>query len=82
MLTLNVVLLGGYQFGCHSLRHLIGGNLDLLSKAPVRHAGYNCVSCLNRGHMNWAWLSLIWVAFADVYVRLVAMGVWTDWRIL
>ena len=82
VLILNVVLLGGYQFGCHSLRHLIGGNLDLLSKAPVRQTSYNCVSCLNRGHMTWAWLSLVWVGFTDIYVRLVAMGVWTDWRIL
>lgn len=81
VLTLNVILLGGYQFGCHSLRHLIGGNLDLLSKAPVRHASYNCVSCLNRGHMTWAWLSLFWVGISDIYVRMLAMGVWTDWRI-
>ena len=28
MLTANVVLLGGYTLGCHSLRHLVGGYLD------------------------------------------------------
>jgi hypothetical protein len=32
--------------------------------------------------MLWAWLSLFWVGFADLYVRLCAMGVWTDWRLL
>jgi hypothetical protein len=32
--------------------------------------------------MNWAWLSLVWVAFSDLYVRLCSMGIWTDWRIL
>ena len=32
----NVVLLGGYTLGCHSLRHLVGGAVDLLSKAPIR----------------------------------------------
>jgi hypothetical protein len=32
--------------------------------------------------MRWAWASLVWVAFADVYVRLCAMGVWTDLRLL
>jgi len=24
---------------------------------------------------------LFWVGFADVYVRLCAMGIWHDWRI-
>src|SRR5437870_5618966 len=36
VLALNVVLLGGYALGCHSLRHLVGGNLDQVSKAPLR----------------------------------------------
>ena len=25
VLTMNVILLGGYTLGCHSLRHLVGG---------------------------------------------------------
>jgi hypothetical protein len=82
VLTLNVVLLGGYTLGCHSLRHLVGGRIDQLTSAPARHQAYNCVSCLNRGHMAWAWCSLIWVAFSDLYVRMCAMNVWTDWRII
>jgi hypothetical protein len=82
VLTVNVILLGGYTLGCHSLRHLIGGRIDELSKAPARHRAYDCVSCLNRGHMVWAWCSLIWVAFSDLYVRLCAMSVWSDLRIL
>jgi hypothetical protein len=28
--------------------------------------------------MQWAWASLIWVALADVYVRLAASGIITD----
>jgi hypothetical protein len=32
--------------------------------------------------MLWAWMSLFWVAFSDVYVRLCAMGIITDWRII
>jgi hypothetical protein len=32
--------------------------------------------------MNWAWMSLFWVAFSDLYVRLCSMGVISDWRIL
>ncbi|MCH7871226.1 MAG: succinate dehydrogenase [Planctomycetes bacterium] len=82
VLSVNVCLLGGYTFGCHSLRHLIGGGLDEISKSPARKKGYDCVSCLNRRHMLWAWMSLSWVGFSDLYVRLCSMGVWTDWRIL
>ena len=81
VLAINVVLLGGYTFGCHSLRHLIGGGRDLLSKSPAQFKVYNCVSCLNRRHMVWAYMSLFWVAFSDVYVRMLASGHWTDWRI-
>jgi hypothetical protein len=81
VLTLNVILLGGYTFGCHSLRHLLGGMLDRISASPLRKRAYDCSSCLNSRHMYWAWCSLFWVAFSDIYVRLCAMGVWTDWRI-
>ena len=82
VLAANVVLLGGYTLGCHSLRHVVGGYLDRLAGRPARRVAYDCVSCLNRVHMRWAWASLVWVAFSDLYVRLCAMGVWTDWRIL
>lgn len=81
VLTLNAVFLALYTFGCHSLRHLIGGFLDSKSKAPSCAKAYNCVSCLNKKHMMWAWISLFWVGFTDVYVRLCAMGIWHDWRI-
>ena len=43
---------------------------------------YDGVTCLNRWHMKWAWASLVMVMFADLYVRLCSMGIWTDWRIL
>ncbi|MCS7047023.1 MAG: hypothetical protein NZO58_11760 [Gemmataceae bacterium] len=82
VLTLNVILLSGYTLGCHSFRHLVGGRLDELSKSSVRQKVYDCASCLNRGHMNWAWGSLLWVAFSDLYVRMCSMGIWTDFRLL
>jgi hypothetical protein len=82
ILVVNVVLLSGYTLGCHSLRHLVGGYLDRMSGRPVRRKAYDCVSCLNRGHMRWAWASLFWVAFTDIYVRLCSMGIWHDVRIL
>jgi len=82
VLMANATLIGCYTFGCHSFRHLVGGIKDQLSRAPVRKKLYDCSSCLNRKHSNWAWASLFCVAFADVYVRLVAMGIITDWRII
>ena len=82
VLATNVVLLGAYTLGCHSLRHLVGGALDRPSERPVRQACYVGCSRLNRRHMRWAWMSLFGVALADLYVRLCSMGVLTDWRIL
>jgi len=82
VLLINVILLGSYTFSCHSLRHLTGGMFDVLSRRPIRKKMYDCVSCLNRRHMWFAWMSLFWVAFSDLYVRMCSMGIWTDWRIL
>jgi len=81
VLATNVVLLSGYLFGCHSMRHVAGGCADELSRTPLGHRAYDCVSCLNRRHMTWAWSSLFAVGFADLYVRLCSMGVWSDVRI-
>lgn len=82
VLTMNVVFLGGYTSGCHSLRHLVGGRLDCISESPTRHTAYRCVSCFNQRHMLWAWMSLFWVGFSDFYIRMCSMGVWVDRRIL
>ncbi len=82
VLLANVTLLSCYTFGCHSLRHLVGGFHDRLSGAPVRKRAYDCVSCLSGRYQTWAWCSLFTVAFSDLYVRMCSMGVWTDWRIL
>jgi hypothetical protein len=81
VMIINPILLGSYTFGCHSLRHLVGGRKDELSKAPVQKAAYDCVSCLNRRHMLFAWLSLFWVGFTDIYIRMCAMGIWHDVRV-
>jgi hypothetical protein len=74
VLLINVVLLGGYTLGCHSLRHLVGGRLDRISNHPTQAQAYRCVSCLNRGHMLWAWISLFWVGFSDFYIRMCSLG--------
>ncbi|MSR35487.1 MAG: succinate dehydrogenase [Gemmatimonadetes bacterium] len=82
VLATNVVLLSGYTLGCHSFRHLIGGRLTSISARPLQYQAYQGSCRLNRRHQMWAWMSLFWVAFSDVYVRLCATGVWMDWRIL
>src|SRR5262245_9355556 len=46
VLLINVILLGGYTFGCHCARHIAGGHVDQPSNTPVRHACWSCVSAL------------------------------------
>lgn len=82
VLAANVVLLASYTFGCHSLRHLVGGVRDEISKSSLCAVSYACTSALNRRHMLFAWLSLFSVGFSDVYIRLCSMGIWHDIRIL
>lgn len=85
VLTINVVLLAGFTFGCHALRHWVGGSVDCWSCAKFgrqRHGLWRGVTVFNRNHMFWAWTSLIWVGLADLYIRLVSMGVITDVRLL
>jgi hypothetical protein len=82
ILVVNVVLLSGYTLGCHVMRHLAGGSYDEVSKHPICDRAYACSSALNHRHQLFAWMSLFSVAFADVYVRLCSMGIWTDLRIL
>lgn len=80
MLT-DTFLLSLYIFSCHSFRHVIGGFLDSFG-CSIHHGLYASVSCQNEHHMLWAWTSLFMVGFADVYIRLCSMGIWTDVRLL
>lgn len=73
----NVVLLGLYTFGCHSVRHLIGGKHDCFScmvGGKTKHDAWRGVSWLNERHQLFAWLSLFSVGLTDLYIRLLAMG--------
>jgi hypothetical protein len=69
-----------YSLSCHSCRHIVGGRLNHFSRHPLRYRAWTWVSKLNAHHMRWAWLSLFWVAFSDLYVSLVASGAITDLR--
>jgi len=82
IMLVNVLLIAAYTFGCHSLRHLVGGRRDEVSRAPISEACYRCTSALNGRHMLFAWMSLFSVGLTDVYIRLCSMGVLTDYRIL
>src|SRR5687768_3406244 len=80
LLAVNVVLLSCYTLGCHVMRHVAGGAHDEVSKHPLCDRAYACSSALNYRHQLFAWMSLFSVAFADIYVRLLSMGVWSDVR--
>ena len=82
IITLNTILLTAYTFSCHSLRHIVGGRKDEVSGNALRSGCYTACSAMNRTHQVFAWLSLCSVGFADLYVRLCSMGIWTDYRIL
>jgi hypothetical protein len=81
VLFVNAGLLWAYSLSCHACRHLCGGQVKSFKAHPIRHFFWKIVTPLNAKHMNFAWASLIFVAFTDVYVRLVASGVWTDFRL-
>jgi hypothetical protein len=80
----NMLLLAGYTFGCHSLRHAVAGKLDCFScgaMGGVRYDLWRGANVLNRRHGAWAWASLTSVGLTDLYIRMVASGVWTDPRL-
>ena len=48
---------------------------------PLRYRFWKMLTPLNAKHMNFAWASLLFVGFTDVYVRLVASGALTDYKL-
>lgn len=82
VLLVDTILLTLYTGSCHAWRHLMGGKEDCFSQcASFRYQAWCRVSKLNEKHGMWGWLSLFTVGFADLYIRMVAMGVWTDIKI-
>jgi hypothetical protein len=88
ILTINPILLGCWTFGCHAWRHLIGGRRDCFSCDKADHSKgtvgaysrWRFVTRLNEHHMFWAWVSMIWVAWTAIYVRLVSTGALHDYN--
>ena len=81
VLTLNATLLWLYSLSCHACRHLCGGQVKSFKAHPIRYRFWKFVTPLNAKHMNFAWASLVVVALTDVYVRLVASGAITDFKL-
>jgi hypothetical protein len=93
ILVITMVLLTGYTLGCHALRHLVGGKLDCftcpynansgqMGETKPQYRFWRFVTGLNNRHMEWAWSSLIVIMLADLYIRLMSMGVIQDLRLL
>ncbi len=85
VMVTNVVLLSGFTFGCHALRNAVGGNVRCFSCARygnLRYGAWHAVTGLTMRHQTWAWLSLYGVGLTDLYIRLCAMGVIHDARLI
>jgi len=81
IMLVNVILLWAYTLSCHSCRHITGGRLKNFSTHPVRYWIWTQVSKLNARHMQLAWTTLGTLMLTDLYIWLVAAGVFSDPRI-
>jgi len=79
VLIINASLLWLYSLSCHACRHLCGGGVKQFSRSPIRHRLWKTLTPLNARHMLFAWMSLVFVALTDLYVRLVASGAIHDY---
>jgi hypothetical protein len=78
---INILLLTGYTFSCHSWRHLIGGGVDCYSCSALNRTRYGLwrqISFLNERHGLWAMLSLCSVGLTDAYVYLISTHAFPD----
>jgi hypothetical protein len=80
-MLVNVVMLWAYTLSCHSCRHITGGRLKNFSKHPARYWAWTQISKLNARHMQLAWITLGTLMLTDLYIWLLAAGVFSDPRI-
>lgn len=81
IMLLNAILLTGFTFGCHALRHMVGGRLNCFSCSSLsgtQHGMWKIVTWFNERHAKWAWTSLVWVGLTDLYIRGLIQGWWSD----
>jgi len=76
-----VFFLTFYILSCHATRHFVGGCLNCFScstSTRTRFKLWKGISWMNKKHGQDFWLSLILITVADIYIRLVSMGIITD----
>ena len=81
ILFTDLVLLTGFSMSCHSMRHFVGGRLDCFSctaRTRTRHSLWRRVTHINASHIQLGAWSLLLVAVADLYIRLMAAGLFID----
>lgn len=84
ILLADTTLLSLYTLGCHAFRHMIGGSMDCYScvrGGEARRKAWSLVSLFNGHHMGYFWWSLYTICFADLYIRMCAIGIWHDPRL-
>ena len=81
LLLVNAALLTLFAGSCNSCRHVVGGHLKSFHGAPIRHGLWRLSSRLNERHGLYAWVSLGSVVLADLYIRLLASGILSDYRL-
>ncbi|QQG49384.1 MAG: hypothetical protein HY247_03510 [archaeon] len=72
VLLANALMLTAWTLSCHAFRHVVGGNIDCYScvyGGGVRKNLYDKQSWLNKRHEALAWISLLTIIFADLYLR-------------
>ena len=71
ILTIDALFLTLYVSSCHSLRNLVGGNVDCISCTNyVKKTGNSWINSLNRHHGLYFWISLVTIMIADFYIRI------------
>jgi hypothetical protein len=84
VLLANALMLTAWTLSCHAFRHLIGGNIDCytcVAGGKARQSIFGIQSWWNSHHEALAWISLLTIIFADLYLRAVAAGLPVDFRI-
>ncbi len=81
ILLANALLLTAWTLSCHAVRHMVGGNIDCYSCVAgggARKKIYDRQSWLNSHHEALAWISLLTIIFADLYIRGITAGLPID----
>lgn len=77
LMVITAVFLSFYVYGCHALRHAVGGGRNCYtcgSVAKVQYKFWRIGTRLNEHHERWFWCSLIMVMVVDLWIHLVVMN--------